>query len=139
MSFVASKSVKIVVVDEVVDTAEVAMADEVVATAVDIVEAVKVEEILAQEMVVVKAADTKVTVIALVEAETVEILALQEAIEGITAILLLKRVVHVREVLNHVLLVHPEVMLQEHLALKVLLVQSRLQEMPIKKRVEKTK
>ena len=138
MLFVASKSVKIVVVDEVVDTAEVAMADEVIATAVDTVEAVKVEEIL-DVMVVVKAADTKVTVIALVEAETVEILALQEAIEGIPAILLLKRVVHVREVLNHVLLVHPEVMLQEHLALKVLLVQSRLQEMPIKKRVEKTK
>ena len=122
MLFVASKSVKTAAVEEVAADAmaeEAADTEEMVEEAVmvaDTVEVVMAEEILAHVMV----ADTKVTVTILVEAETVEILALQEVIEVRAAILSLKRVAHVKELLNHALLVLHEAMHQEHLALKAL-------------------
>ena len=103
MLFVASKSVKTAAVEE---AAADAMAEEAADT-----------EEMVEEAVMV--ADTKVTVTILVEAETVEILALQEVIEVRAAILLLKKV-HVKEVQNHALHVLHEAMLQELLALKAL-------------------
>ena len=130
------KSVKTAVaeeaaVDVMAEVADTEVTVEEVVMAADTEEIVKAEEILVHVMVDVKVADTKVTVTMPVEVEIAEILVhhvLQVAIEERAAILSLKRVAHVKELLNHALLVlheamhleHQEVTLQELLVAKAL-------------------